>query len=316
MPLSFAAIVLSVFGFFAGGDLTLPGMSPALSPDGRTLAYFRFDETRSDFGLFLRNLKSGEERSIDRSTFPAQVSWSRDGRRIAYAQFSAGGASKLIVFDAGGQRRSAFDIDDAAPPVGVDWLSENHLVVATHDRFVIVNSRTGEPRLLLDLARRGLRGDFSAIGVSPSGVIAFAANNEGSSRRSIWTIDALSPDKKPRRRTSGHDDASPSWAGTDLLFSRVTGNLKRDGSEAALMHVWRLTAGGRASEITTGRVADVQPVWSRRTGMLAFCRLDPAVLVPEGAAGAGLQKLAQALANAARDSRIVMMKWAPSGENR
>lgn len=59
------------------------GMDPAFSPDGTQLAFTRWG---AEPGLFVRNMKTGEERRIIRADKPRHPSWNSDGDKLAFVR--------------------------------------------------------------------------------------------------------------------------------------------------------------------------------------------------------------------------------------
>ena len=57
------------------------GMDPALSPDGSKLAFARWGPSS---GLYVRELKTGEERLVVGAQKPRHPSWSSDGQKLAF----------------------------------------------------------------------------------------------------------------------------------------------------------------------------------------------------------------------------------------
>ncbi len=59
------------------------GMDPAISPDGSLLAFTRWGATP---GLFVRDLKTGQERMIVGAQKPRQPTWRSDGQKLAFVR--------------------------------------------------------------------------------------------------------------------------------------------------------------------------------------------------------------------------------------
>ncbi len=58
------------------------GLDPALSPDGRQVAFTRW-RSEGD-GVFVRDLRTGEERLVARANKPRSPTWTPDGRALIY----------------------------------------------------------------------------------------------------------------------------------------------------------------------------------------------------------------------------------------
>jgi Tol biopolymer transport system component/DNA-binding winged helix-turn-helix (wHTH) protein len=74
-------------------------ISPAWSPDGSAIAFVR--QTEQHAGIFVIPALGGSERSIvsDELTVGSiiQISWSPDGRRLAYSAYGAAGAPRVFI---------------------------------------------------------------------------------------------------------------------------------------------------------------------------------------------------------------------------
>jgi TolB protein len=70
--------------FFGGNEPDYTHWEPALSPDGRTLAYE--SPTGDSLELFLRDLETGEERQLTQNEDPDwSPTWAPTGDRLAFA---------------------------------------------------------------------------------------------------------------------------------------------------------------------------------------------------------------------------------------
>jgi Tol biopolymer transport system component len=97
-----------------GTRMEVDGVHPAISPDGRTLAYRAADSTGT-FGLWLRPLESLTARQIPGTDGAQMIFWSPDSKYVAY--FSGG--QKLIKVAASGGTPEA--ICDVKGPRGGSW---------------------------------------------------------------------------------------------------------------------------------------------------------------------------------------------------
>lgn len=95
-----------VFQTRSGGDIYLlradgsglrrlaSGLDPALSPDGRWVAFARWDEPR---GLFVVGVDGSAERRLIGENLIKSPTWSPDGRRLAFTQQRGGTEAQTIV---------------------------------------------------------------------------------------------------------------------------------------------------------------------------------------------------------------------------
>jgi dipeptidyl aminopeptidase/acylaminoacyl peptidase len=114
--------------------------APAISPDGRFLAYLASADQRQGYNpnqLIIMNLKSGEKRSLtagfDRSV--DDVQWSADSKSL-WIQYDDQGMARLASISMKGKRRQANSLLSGTSigrpyTSGTFSLSGNHTVVAT-----------------------------------------------------------------------------------------------------------------------------------------------------------------------------------------
>ncbi|MBI4714810.1 MAG: PD40 domain-containing protein, partial [Nitrospirae bacterium] len=101
---------------------------PVLSPDGTQLAYHSRRE--GEDGIYLRNLRTGEERRVGRGYWP---SWSPDGRTVAFQRFTDGEKHDLFTVDVetGWETRLTDDPHDNLYPA---WSPDGSRVAYTSGR--------------------------------------------------------------------------------------------------------------------------------------------------------------------------------------
>jgi Tol biopolymer transport system component/DNA-binding winged helix-turn-helix (wHTH) protein len=205
----------------------LPGseLQPALSPDGRLVAY-AWDGGGEDFDLWIRDLSTGEARSL--TQLPGaelRPAWSPDGRSLAFVHADAPMTLRTVPAD-GGPSRVLLELPRAV--AGLDWSPDGLLLALSLEGF--------PPRLLsvdvvdaavdtLPVAMRNL----SALGElawSPDGAsIAVVGDVWGRASRLLVTPRGGTP-----TRTAGplqHAIAGLDWtpAGDALVFAADPGGL-------------------------------------------------------------------------------------------
>lgn len=95
------------------------GIDPALSPDGTQLAFTRWE---SQSGLFVRDLRTGDERQVAAAQKPRSPTWHSDGQRLAFIRLLQTVTCRESVFGCldEGTLRARFGGRDCAPtPFGL-----------------------------------------------------------------------------------------------------------------------------------------------------------------------------------------------------
>jgi Tol biopolymer transport system component/cytosine/adenosine deaminase-related metal-dependent hydrolase len=268
---------------------------PAWSPDGKEIAFVVGTSSLDWLGVFQgsvggiikSNSASGERRTIITAPQGAHLdspSWSPDGQKIAYTEFS-GRRTHLLV--SGEQVGSAEDVF----PFPAVWLSANQLLY-TGDGKVLVSTMGGETKsipfkadFLLDrppYKHRQLDFDSSEVRpvkgimepvLSPDGKrIAFEALNQ------LWLMDI---GDKPQPLTN--DDfykQSPAWSpdGTKIAYSSDKGG-------TANIYVLDLAAKTERCVTNLEDSAAFEPAWSPDGSKIAFQDQRGATYIVELASG-------------------------------
>ncbi|MDQ7029625.1 MAG: DPP IV N-terminal domain-containing protein [Ardenticatenia bacterium] len=125
---------------------------PALSPDGRRLAYAA--RRNRNWDIYVLDLITGREERLTRDPhFDGWPSWSPDGRRLAFASTRAGDLD-IFVVDLVRRRLENMTADSPAHDFDPDWSPDGQAIAivstraGTHDIF-LVSPATGEVTPLL-----------------------------------------------------------------------------------------------------------------------------------------------------------------------
>jgi len=228
-------------------------LSPAWTPDGRSILYTSFKDRNPS--LYLFELYSGKESKFSsRTGLNLGGKWSPDGQFVAVS-LERGGNSDIYLLDRTGNivRRLT---EDPGIDVSPSWSPDGR-------ELVFVSNRSGSPQLyVLDVASGKTRrltysGNYNTSpDWSPKGDKIAYIGRVGN-RFSIYTIGA--DGGEPQRLTNNSaDNEDPSWSpdGRFLVFSSNRGGR---------YHLYIMQASGENQRRLTGSGGDdTKPTWSPR----------------------------------------------------
>ncbi len=229
-----------------------PIMSPAWSPDGRSLAYVSFHSGLP--AIYVQTLRTGEQVRVSaRSGINGAPSYSPDGTRLAVALSRRDGNVDVYVLTLASQELRRLT-DDGAIDTEPVWAADGQSIYFTSDR-------AGAPqvyRLGIGTGERPRRitfeGEYNARPrVSPDGrELAVVTLDRGAYR-----IAAVDAERGARRvLSSGRLDESPSYApnGVDIIYAT------REGGRGVLAIV---SSDGRIQQRLASSAGEVrEPAWS------------------------------------------------------
>lgn len=288
-----AALVLLATGFWLGrrfapdrGGVTTPvpltstvGLSrhPALSPDGRQVAFSWNGESQDNFDVYVKLVGPGVPLRLTNDpgadTFPA---WSPDGTQIVFRRQTGPSRAAILVVPAmGGPERTLAEGMFAG---GIVWAPDGStLVVPRRDAsdrgcgLFALSVGTGEMRRLTTPLEGAQVGDVSPT-LSPDGRTLAFSRSLSLLNSEIYLLPLgrdLAPEGEPRRLTHERATASePAFAsdGESVVFSVGGGGFL----VPSLRRIAVSARGERASQVLPGEGAE-SPTISPR-GRLVYVR--------------------------------------------
>jgi Tol biopolymer transport system component/predicted Ser/Thr protein kinase len=245
-------------------ELTKPAagidLSPALSPDGVTLAFVRRTSTFNS-GVFVMPLNrdgtaAGPAKQITSGVWDiSTLDWTADGREILFAGSAGSGNSSLwrMARDGGNPTRfPAPTMVSVQPSVA---RQSGRMIYATRQIETKIfkmplGARAGAASPLIEAD-----GDQRDLGVSPNGErIVFVSNRTGS--KEVWISKSDGSDQTQLTFLNGPSVGSPRWSpdGKQIAF---------DGYASGSSDIYVMPAdGGKPSRLTSDAANEVRPSWS------------------------------------------------------
>jgi TolB protein len=208
-----------------GGQVALnspePIISPAWSPDGKSLAYVSFEKQKAV--VYVQDTSTGARREVANfrgsNSAPA---WSPDGQTLAVT-LSRENGSQLYLIDRSGanvRRLTTSNAIDTEPKFAPDGRG-----------IYFVSDRGGGPQIYRtsvgggNVERVTFSGNYNiSPAISPDGrTLAYISRQEGAFR--LYTLDLSSNGAQPVALTDSNDDESPSFApnGKLLIYASRAG---------------------------------------------------------------------------------------------
>jgi Tol biopolymer transport system component len=226
---------------------------PAISPNGRTLAFVRWSaRTTADLFVLPLSVPAAEPRrlTLDKSAIHG-ISWTPDSREIVFSSNRGGDQSLWRISAAGGQPQRVDAAGENALSPAVSRAGRLAFERQTTDKNIwSLDALTHTTRRLIASTREERTAEFSPDG----GRIAFASDRSGALE--IWVCDRDGSNAIQITNLGGHS-RSPRWSpdGNRIAFdSRVSDN------EGDIYVVG--ARGGSLRRVTSEPSDDVRPSWS------------------------------------------------------
>jgi Tol biopolymer transport system component len=239
-------------------------LNPAISPDGRSLAFTR-SITRANSEIYLLSLTDNLEAKGEprRLTFENRASatpvWTPDGKRIVFASGGAGAAAvaslMTIPASASGEKAERVPLGEGGESPAISrqgklvymrWVRDENIW-----RIPISGGKPAAPERLIFSTRRDLEPRFSADGKR----IAFTSDRSGANE--VWLSDADGANQAQLTSFGVAMTAGARWSpdGQKLVFLS-----NKEGQQ----EIYLISAnGGTPQRLTNHPAHDSAPNWSR-----------------------------------------------------
>ena len=244
---------------------TLGDVSPAISPDGNTLAFIRWHSTVAG-EIHLAPVAGGEPKRL---TFDNRginaFAWTGDGREIIFSSNRGGTHSLWRIPTSGGppERLAAGGENPSSPAIArqgqrlayAQWLTDTNIWRIEAPR---ATGRSRPPTKFISSTRRDDSPQFSPDGKR----IAFASTRSGDYE--VWMCDADGSNLVQLTSFGGPHVGSPRWSsdGRQIAFAHLT-----EGHQDIYVVG---TGGGQPRRLTVEPSDEVRPSWSRDGRFIYF----------------------------------------------
>jgi Tol biopolymer transport system component len=248
---------------------SFPGIEkdPALSSDGKQLAFVWDGEKRDNFDVYVQFIGAGPPRRLTSDPGPdVSPTWSPDGGHIAFVRVFEGHSDVYVIPSSGGHERKLAELYSVWAGRSLDWSPDGKVIVATaknspKDTYSLfsISVENGEKHKLTYPAER-LFGDISPSFSRDGRLLAFS-RSMGSTLSDIYLLPLSGGE--PRRLTFDKTGDGAVWTpdGSEIIF--VSGNESNE-------RLGRILASGGTPEPLTFSSTATAPTISRQGNRLAY----------------------------------------------
>ena len=187
--------------------------SPALSPDGRELAFHSWRSGSGSRDVYVMPLDGGPVQRVTSSLLQESApTWSPDGSALTYAIFGVPGGIWVVRRNANPPRAWGRPVQRTATGQAPTWSPDRRWIAYTTNLFggslAIINPDSGAPRILLDSAPNGDTGVEQPLWSADSRTIYFKSHDT-QGNAAFWSIPMTGG--KPSLLTRFNDPLRPSY---------------------------------------------------------------------------------------------------------
>lgn len=232
---------------------------PSISPNGQHIAFAKRDPSTNDFDLFVMDADGSNSQLIISGTSLPFVSWSPDGKKIAFSN-SNNGNYEIYTADSDGANPVNISKTDSVDFIGhASWSPDGKKLLFTSDRgpgtdneiYTCNTDGTG----VIQITDNNVGEVYASW--SPDGDHIAYSSFESSSGGKISIINADGTGSRLLAET-GTSFAPPTWSpdGTEIAFQRTLNNSNID--------IIKINADGSGPEtnLTSDPSQDSIPYWS------------------------------------------------------
>jgi Tol biopolymer transport system component len=205
-------------------ELHVSGSDPAISPDGKKIAYCSSRQTIYS-QIYVMNADGSDQKKLTNfnSGDACGPVWSHDGKKIGFHAFALTNPPRnpeIWVMDADGSNPKKL-VDHGIEPA---WSPDDHKIAyaSNHDRvfqIYVMNADGSNPHRIT----KNTGEDSSPVWAPDGATIAFSSETEGD-RRGLFLVVADGSEQRRLAFSKHQDFCFPAWSldGKDIAFTALT----------------------------------------------------------------------------------------------